>query len=831
MKARQIVILIVLGIAFIIGWQYLVNWIWPTKPKPSRAIEVAVTKAENGAAAGFPLPQKETAAAMVMGGLSTGPAQIPKPNQETITLAMGGMTGPLPQVARLNRLGTVAQPVEHKDVPEVKAADPLETAPELIAMGHGEKPYYLQVLLNTRGGSVQQIILTEFPEVDREGLEVRENGKPKPLPLIPGVPRQRADSIRGQRKIRDLELKPGRVTDLPTLDAILLAGQCYVMYHYDKPSDDRPLNTLGAINWKVVEVANDPAADEQKVVFQAELGEPQNLVITKTFTLKRKEYHLGLKVDIQRKPGAKGPNQFRYQISGAHGLPIEGEWYTSTYRQAIVGFADEKGNTSRFLEEAREIRQTEGSDRQTRTDKLAIRFAAVTVQYFASAIAVDDQQEKRNFLEFVRATPMGPHPPPRPRVQGEPQKYWDFLDDATVRAITETLNPDQDISHKYLLYQGPIKVRLLRQLPRDQAVDDALVDRYIDKLTLDTMTDFHSPTWLGRFANAIFWSDLVIAFTNIIHSLLWLLYQIVPNLGVCIILLTVIVRGMLFPLSRRQTHNAQVMQQKMAKLQPELKKIQEKYGGDFQTLQREKMKLFREHGVNPFAAMGGCLLLLLQMPVMMGLWYALQESVSFRLQGFLWINNLAAPDMLIFWGESIWFISTPDNIGEFYYLGPYFNILPLLAVGLMLYQQKKMMPVSDDPQVQAQQRMMKIMMIFMAVFFYKVAAGVCIYFIASTLWGLLERRFMPKPVKPEEIDDTAPSNGQPSKEQPARPLGWWGRLKKRWKDKWQDILEQAQKQAEHRREQQQGGSSPTSSPSAPNRGGGGGGRKKKRKKR
>jgi YidC/Oxa1 family membrane protein insertase len=828
MKPRQIVILIVLGFAFVIGWQFLVNWIWPTKTKPSRAIEVAESKAVAGAIAGFPLARPEDAFSLVIGGVSSGPALIPQPNQETATLAFGGLVGPLPQIARLVRLGEIAQKAEEKkDVPEVKAADPLDNAPELIALGHGEKPYYLQVLLNTRGGSVQQIILTEFPEADREGREVKENGISQPLPLIPGVPRKRADSLRGQRAIRHLTLHPGRIADLETLDATMLAGQCYVMYHYDKPNDPRPVNTLGAVNWKVVEVANDAAANEQRVVFQTELSEPHHLIITKTFTLKRREYHLGMKVDIQRQEGKQGPNQFRYQIEGAHGLPIEGEWYTSTYRQAIIGFADDRNNTLRFLAEAREIRQTEGSERQPRTDKLAIRYAAVTVQYFASALAVDDEQENRNFLEFVRATPIGSHPPPRPRSGNEPQRFWDFLDDVTVRAITETLNPEQEIVHKYVLYQGPVKVRLLRQLPRAQAVDSALVDRYIDKLTLDTMTDFHSPTWLGRFANAIFWSDLVIAFTNIIHSLLWLLYQIVPNLGVCIILLTVIVRGMLFPLSRRQTHNAQVMQAKMAKLQPELKKIQEKYAGDFQRLQQEKMKLFREHGVNPFAAMGGCLLLLLQMPVMMGLWYALQESVSFRLHGFLWIDNLAAPDMLFFWGESIPWISTPDSIGEFYYLGPYFNILPILAVALMLVQQKKMMPVSDDPQVQAQQRMMKIMMIFFGVFFYKVAAGVCIYFISSTLWGLLERRFMPKPVKPEEVDDTVTPNGQPTKkDEPPRPLGWWGRTKKRWREKWEEVLEQARKQAEHRREQQ--GQPPSQSP---DRGGGGGGGKKKKKKK
>ena len=95
------------------------------------------------------------------------------------------------------------------------------------------------------------------------------------------------------------------------------------------------------------------------------------------------------------------------------------------------------------------------------------------------------------------------------------------------------------------------------------------------------------------------------------------------------------------------------------------------------------MKLYREHGINPAAAMGGCLLSLCQMPIFMGLYYALQESVFFRLEpvfGSAWIPNLAAPDMLAWWSESIPFISEPEDLGGMIYLGPYFNLLPVIAV-------------------------------------------------------------------------------------------------------------------------------------------------------
>ena len=77
-------------------------------------------------------------------------------------------------------------------------------------------------------------------------------------------------------------------------------------------------------------------------------------------------------------------------------------------------------------------------------------------------------------------------------------------------------------------------------------------------------------------------------------------------------------------------------------------------------------------------------------------------------------------------------------------LGPYFNLLPLLTIVLFIVQQKMFMPPAADEQAAMQQKMMKYMMIFMGVMFFKVASGLCIYFIASSLWGLAERRFLPK---------------------------------------------------------------------------------------
>ncbi|MCS6896548.1 MAG: YidC/Oxa1 family membrane protein insertase [Nitrospira sp.] len=312
------------------------------------------------------------------------------------------------------------------------------------------------------------------------------------------------------------------------------------------------------------------------------------------------------------------------------------------------------------------------------------------------------------------------------------------------------------------------------------------------------------PNWLGRFAHAIFWTDIVIAFTNLIHSLLGLLSHVIPNLAICIILITVMVRAILHPFSRRQMINAKKMQAKQEKLAPELKKLTELYGNDFHRLNQEKMKLYREHGINPAAAMGGCLLLLCQMPVFMGLYYALQESVFLRLEGVFgrwWIPNLAAPDMLLWWSESIPLVSQPEDLGGMIHLGPYLNLLPLVAIGLMMYMQAKLMPKSEDPQIQMQQKTMQIMMILMLFFFYKVPAGLCIYFICSSIWGMVERRLLPKTVSIEDEPAAGKARSKEKGKPPASPpTTWLGRKMAAWKEKWEKILEEAQKQQQLQRE-------------------------------
>ena len=160
----------------------------------------------------------------------------------------------------------------------------------------------------------------------------------------------------------------------------------------------------------------------------------------------------------------------------------------------------------------------------------------------------------------------------------------------------------------------------------------------------------------------------------------------------------------------------------------------------------------------------GCLVVLIQMPVFLGLYRSLMVDVELRDAWLIspavrWCSNLAAPDMLFDWSRFWNAVGLPwVNTGAgMFGLGPYFNLLPILTIVLFLWQQHKMMPPPTDEQQAMQQKMMKYMMIFMGVMFFKVASGLCIYFIASSLWGLGERQFLPKKsVAPAGTDNAPP---------------------------------------------------------------------------
>jgi YidC/Oxa1 family membrane protein insertase len=658
--------------------------------------------------------------------------------------------------------------------PKVVPDDELRKRGLVLGSEDRGSDFHLGVLFDPRGAGVRRIVLNRFQAADDRGLPVwkdKEQKIPAPLELVSS-----------------------------TLNA---PSASFLLFHYAAArdlTDDKPLDTLGVTEWRpdrVEETTLDDGRRQQRLAFHAEAG---GMEVTKTYTLTEKDYHLGLEVRLRRAPGGK-TEAFRYQLTGAHGLPVEGKWYTNTFRNAMVTQAG-GGSVERDLQDLRQISVWGGGREVRREPGKPLAWYGVAVQFFASVVAVDDRQEKRDFLDHARPTleaavvkgtvlsvnpaastfalkpseerdePItfhvlpgnwdagkfsglqegsrvavvyhaasynaraGVYPRIADRVENEETTHALWENDITVRASTEPIEvkAGQEVVQRFVLYNGPVKVS---QLYDGEAVPPAVVDRYIDALHLNVLTDYQSPGVIGSFSHTICMTWVVIKFTNLMHLVLGLIHKVVPSYGLCIILLTVLVRGLMYPVSRKQ----QLMSFKMQKLMPELKKLQEKHKDDRQALGLAQMELYRRHGVNP---LGSCWFLLLQMPIFVGLYVALQESIHFRLAEFwpTWIRNLAAPDMMIPWGENIPWISRVQDFGGFLYLGPFFNLLPVIAVALMIWQQKILSPPPADEQQAMQMKVMRWMMIVMGLFFYKVAAGLCIYFIASSAWSYAERKLL-----------------------------------------------------------------------------------------
>ena len=211
-------------------------------------------------------------------------------------------------------------------------------------------------------------------------------------------------------------------------------------------------------------------------------------------------------------------------------------------------------------------------------------------------------------------------------------------------------------------------------------------------------------------------------------KLLKFFYSIIPNYGVAIILVTFIVRAFTTPFTVKQLKSTRAM----SKLKPQLDEINVKYRSDPQKKQAAIMELYAKNGVNPLASCtGGCLPMLIQMPIFMGLFFVLGRAIELRgMPAFLWITDLSKSDV-VWSGFSIPFVM-PAGLA----------ILPWIMVVTTYFQTKVTMSGSAgmDP---AQQKMMTWMMPAMMFFFSAVMpSGLVLYWIVSNFWSIAQYKFI-----------------------------------------------------------------------------------------
>lgn len=308
--------------------------------------------------------------------------------------------------------------------------------------------------------------------------------------------------------------------------------------------------------------------------------------------------------------------------------------------------------------------------------------------------------------------------------------------------------------------------------------------------------------------------------TALMIKLLDFAKYVTGNYGIAILILVIIVRTLLHPLSVFQQKSMYRAQDAMARIHPKLEALKERYANDRQRFGQEQMKLFAEEGVNPLAPMVGFLPLLIQTPILIALWNALATDIHLRhapLDG-VWIRDLAAPDALIAFAQPITIpiLGWLPLIGAAFSNIPSFNLLPVL-MGVAMWLQQKYMPkpgmdarkealkkaaaarpepekaprgfgqMSPEEQLRQQQMIANMMAIMFPLMFYYQPSGLALYWMFTNVFGICESLIIRKQLKAEK--ERREREG-PKAQQPRTP-GVVARLFKRLAEQAEELQKKA----------------------------------------
>ena len=282
--------------------------------------------------------------------------------------------------------------------------------------------------------------------------------------------------------------------------------------------------------------------------------------------------------------------------------------------------------------------------------------------------------------------------------------------DAALGMPSLKISQGASIVQEFQIYAGPKYYSRLDKLGHyEQEVMDFGKFKAVSILLLGMMNTFHG--WFGSYALAI-------------------------------ILLTIIVKSVLFPLQSKANRSMKRMQV----LSPQITALREKFKDDPARMNTETMKLYRDHGMSPLAPLGGCWPMFIQMPIFFGFLYMLGVATELRNSGFLWVHDL----------------SQPDTVGHF--AGFAINVLPLLMLGTQFWQMR-LMPKTGDP---SQQKMMMFMPLIFGFICYNFAAALALYYTVQNLLTILQLRLT------RDQSPPAATAGGPAKLVPVKGGGSFG---------------------------------------------------------
>lgn len=231
---------------------------------------------------------------------------------------------------------------------------------------------------------------------------------------------------------------------------------------------------------------------------------------------------------------------------------------------------------------------------------------------------------------------------------------------------------------------------------------------------------FHIKSLNQSFENVIDYGSIIGPITKALVLFLNWLYSLTGNYGIAIILMTLVFKIVTYPL----THKSMVSMKAMQTLQPQLKLLQTQYKNNQAMMQKELMALYKKNGVNPLS---GCLPVLIQLPIFIAFYQAIANSIELQGSAFLLIKDLAAPDKILSFG----------NI--------YINILPIFMGAVQFISSKQ---TTTDPN---QKMLIYFFPVFMIVIFYSMPSALNLYFLVSTIIGIIQTWMIKTPQKTIKI--------------------------------------------------------------------------------
>ena len=369
----------------------------------------------------------------------------------------------------------------------------------------------------------------------------------------------------------------------------------------------------------------------------------QGLSVTKTFTFTKGQYDVNVSYSVENGTGSAATVQPYAQLKQVMEFEDDSNMFMPTYRGAAFSTEDDRYQKYSFDEIE--------DDNLRETTKAG--WVGMLEHYFVSAWVPSQEQTNTLYSRNLK------------------NQYAVI----GVLSPSESVAPGETKTLASTLYMGPKDQESLAKIARG----------------LDLTVDYGILFWISQP----------------LFALLTFLHSLVNNWGVAIILITIVVKGAMYWLTKKQYESMA----RMRNLAPKMQQLKDRFGDDRQKMSQAMMELYRKEKVNP---MGGCLPLLLQMPIFLALYWVLMESVELRHADFvLWITDLSTKD-------------------------PYF-VLPILT-GASMYLLQKLQPTTiTDPM---QQKIMQWMPVAMSVFFLWFPAGLVLYWLVSNVITLVQAKMI-----------------------------------------------------------------------------------------